>query len=51
LIRIGAYKPGSDAELDQAIRARPAIRRFLEQQASEQLIFQQTLNELQSLEL
>ena len=35
LVRIGAYKTGSDVELDRAIRARPLTRRFLEQGSSE----------------
>jgi flagellum-specific ATP synthase len=35
LVRIGAYKPGSDAELDRALEARGALREFLTQQARE----------------
>ena len=35
LVRIGAYKTGSDVELDRAIRARPLTRRFLEQGSNE----------------
>jgi len=35
LVRIGAYKPGADLELDRALRGRPEIRRFLEQDAKE----------------
>jgi flagellum-specific ATP synthase len=31
LIRIGAYKPGADAEVDAAIRLRPALEAFLAQ--------------------
>ena len=31
LIRIGAYKPGADAEVDEAIRVRPAIEALLAQ--------------------
>ena len=31
LVRIGAYKPGTDAELDQALQAMPELRAFLEQ--------------------
>ncbi|MFZ4069505.1 MAG: flagellar protein export ATPase FliI [Caulobacterales bacterium] len=31
LIRIGAYKPGSNAEVDEAIRLRPALEGFLTQ--------------------
>jgi flagellum-specific ATP synthase len=35
LIRIGAYKPGMDAELDRAIALRPQVRAFLEQSSHE----------------
>lgn len=31
LIRIGAYKPGADPEVDEAVRVRPAIEAFLTQ--------------------
>jgi flagellum-specific ATP synthase len=36
LVRIGAYKTGSDPELDRALRSREALRRFLAQDAREQ---------------
>jgi flagellum-specific ATP synthase len=39
LVRIGAYKPGSDPDLDRALRAREAIRAFLTQEAHEQIHF------------
>ncbi len=39
LVRIGAYKPGSDADLDRALRFRPALRAFLAQTAREQETF------------
>ncbi len=39
LVRIGAYKAGTDAELDQALRAMPGIRRFLAQTAEERVSF------------
>jgi flagellum-specific ATP synthase len=35
LIRIGAYKPGSSPDLDEAIRLRPALEGFLSQQRDE----------------
>jgi flagellum-specific ATP synthase len=35
LIRIGAYKPGADAQVDEAIRVRPAVERVLTQQRDE----------------
>lgn len=37
LIRIGAYKPGADGELDRAMQAMPAIRGFLEQNSLERV--------------
>ncbi len=49
LVRIGAYKTGSDPELDRALRARPAIRAFLTQRADEQESFQQTRQRLGQL--
>jgi flagellum-specific ATP synthase len=39
LVRIGAYKPGADAELDCALRTRAAVRVFLEQNATEAVSF------------
>jgi flagellum-specific ATP synthase len=35
LIRIGAYKPGADAQVDEAVRVRPAIEAMLTQQREE----------------
>lgn len=35
LVRIGAYKPGSDPDLDRALRSRQALRSYLEQDAKE----------------
>jgi flagellum-specific ATP synthase len=35
LIRIGAYKPGADAEVDEAIRVRPALEAVLAQERDE----------------
>ena len=35
LIRIGAYKPGSDAELDRALRVRQAMKDFMMQSSAE----------------
>jgi flagellum-specific ATP synthase len=46
LVRIGAYKPGGDAELDRAVQARSAIREFLAQDAREQTSFSDSLNRL-----
>lgn len=40
LIRIGAYKPGADSDLDRAIRSRSLLREFLSQHASEDVSFE-----------
>jgi flagellum-specific ATP synthase len=39
LVRIGAYKAGSDADLDRALRARGPLRAFLAQDATERVQF------------
>ena len=51
LVRIGAYKPGADAELDCALRARPAIRDFLGQRSDERVTFAETIARLSVLQL
>jgi flagellum-specific ATP synthase len=51
LIRIGAYRPGTDLELDRAIRAMPALKRFMQQGSAEQVTMQQAIDQLGSLEL
>jgi flagellum-specific ATP synthase len=49
LVRIGAYKPGSDEDLDRALRARSAMRGFLCQTAQEQVRFSDSLGQLAAL--
>src|SRR5579883_36509 len=49
LIRIGAYKPGADADLDRAIQSRNRLREFLMQRAAEDVSFTQGHNALISL--
>ncbi len=39
LVRIGAYKPGSDPDLDRALRARTAMRAFMTQSSTEHASF------------
>lgn len=51
LVRIGAYRPGSDPDLDRALRSRAAIREFLTQDAEERVRFDETLQKLSSLAL
>jgi flagellum-specific ATP synthase len=49
LVRIGAYKPGSDPDLDRALRAREPMRAFLTQEAHEQVHFADCLKGLAAL--
>ncbi|MFZ2023228.1 MAG: FliI/YscN family ATPase [Terracidiphilus sp.] len=49
LVRIGAYKPGADAELDRALRARSALRGFLTQDAREEVRFADGIERLAAL--
>ncbi len=49
LVRIGAYKPGSDPELDRALRARDAMRAFLTQESHEHVQFADSLVRLAAL--
>jgi len=49
LISIGAYKAGSDAEIDRAIEMRKAISQFLIQRQEEQANFHETLERAQKL--
>ena len=49
LIRIGAYKPGTDRDLDRAIQFRPAIRKFLVQSALERETFENARDQLLGL--
>ena len=49
LVRIGAYKPGADPELDRAILWRGELRRFLEQDAQEVVSAQQAIDQLRAL--
>jgi flagellum-specific ATP synthase len=46
LVRIGAYKPGSDAELDRALHARGALRSFMTQEVREQVRFADCVHRL-----
>ena len=46
LIRIGAYKAGTDAELDRAIALQPAIRTLLTQEAEQRTSLGATVDAL-----
>jgi flagellum-specific ATP synthase len=49
LVRIGAYKPGSDRDLDRALRARDAMRAFMTQDAHERVHFADCVRRLAAL--
>jgi len=51
LVRIGAYKAGSDPELDRAMAALPLLREFLEQGSSERVTMEQTVERLTAMDL
>ncbi|MHB1627325.1 MAG: flagellar protein export ATPase FliI [Bacilli bacterium] len=44
LIRIGAYKPGSDQEADEAIAVERNLLAFLRQSVADQTVFEQTVS-------
>jgi flagellum-specific ATP synthase len=49
LVRIGAYKAGSDSDLDRALRAREVLRAFMTQEADERVGFADSLARLADL--
>jgi flagellum-specific ATP synthase len=51
LVRIGAYKAGSDPDLDRALAARLKLRAFLEQRPSESVTFEQALQQLLTMQI
>jgi flagellum-specific ATP synthase len=46
LVRIGAYKPGTDPDLDAALRARAEMREFMMQSPNERVSFSDSLRRL-----
>ena len=51
LVRIGAYKPGMDGDLDRAMRVMPELRSFLQQGMGEHVTMEQTISRLMAMEL
>jgi flagellum-specific ATP synthase len=49
LVRIGAYKAGSDEELDRAMQARPMLRGYLEQRSDERVTLGESIARLRDL--
>jgi flagellum-specific ATP synthase len=46
LLQLGAYVPGGDVRVDEAVRAMPAIEAFLRQDAREKAPFEETLRRI-----
>jgi flagellum-specific ATP synthase len=51
LIRIGAYKSGTDEDLDRAMKVMPSLRGFLQQRSDERTTMQESIARLNALEL
>jgi flagellum-specific ATP synthase len=51
LVRIGAYKPGADPDLDRALRARDPMRAFMTQDSLEQVRFGDCVRRLAALSM
>ncbi len=49
LVRIGAYKPGTDTDLDRALRSRQALRSYLEQDSREEVSLSSSVTRLTAL--
>jgi flagellum-specific ATP synthase len=49
LVRIGAYKAGSDVELDRALASRPAMKAFLIQDSQERAGYRDSVITLRDL--
>lgn len=49
LVRIGAYKPGTDPDLDRALRSRQNLRSYLEQDANETVSLSSNITRLIAL--
>jgi flagellum-specific ATP synthase len=49
LVRIGAYKPGADPDLDRALRARESLRAFMTQEEQERAGFSDSVERLAAL--
>jgi flagellum-specific ATP synthase len=49
LIRIGAYKPGTDHELDRALAAREAMQKFMTQSSEDKIGFAESVQALSRL--
>jgi flagellum-specific ATP synthase len=48
LVTLGAWKPGANAQLDEAVRLWPAVQRFLDQDLHDRATWQQSLAALEA---
>ncbi|WP_218623854.1 FliI/YscN family ATPase [Granulicella sp. dw_53] len=51
LVRIGAYRAGTDQELDRALLAMPPLREFMEQGTAERVSMEDTITRLVTMEI
>ena len=49
LIRLGAYKPGTNAEVDMAVKLYPHLEAFLTQKKNERAAFTETYSALEKI--
>ena len=49
LITVGAYRPGSDPQLDRAVKLWPRVEKFLSQSLDEPVRFESAIAELEAL--
>jgi flagellum-specific ATP synthase len=49
LIAVGAYQPGGDAQLDEAVKMYPALEKFLQQGIEERAEYETSLAQLHAL--
>jgi flagellum-specific ATP synthase len=49
LITVGAYRPGSDPQLDRAVRLWPRVEAFLKQPTDQPVSFEESIAQLESL--
>ena len=51
LLKVGAYKPGVDAELDRAMDAKARIAAYCQQDSSEKIVFAESISLLETMVL
>ena len=51
LVRIGAYRAGTDEELDRAMRAMPGLKSYMEQGSNERVSMRESVARLEAMAL